>query len=303
MLRRTRFIVPTFIKSTPNKIGNLINVSGKNTLAKTEDSWSVAIAEESIDVNVDGKHLFCARVDRAGRFLEMMFGFTPLETFDSSKDAYFGDKSFTGAVLHLYTGNLFYPVDKCHNIIDNRLSYNAEEIISILTISNNGKKKEIRLLCNGNETKSSDVSEHLNGDLLFPAISLYFRDQQITTITIDQLKIRTPEIENLINEYQEQQNEALTPVRPISVVPSIASEPNNADQIISQLRQRIDEERQKQIGTLEEQLKQTRNDFLKQLDAKAKESEDMRNDFQRERDTLREQLEFLRNLILQRQQK
>jgi hypothetical protein len=182
--------------------------------------------------------------------------------------------------------------------MDKEISRKATEVISIHTIGDNGKKKEIRFLCNGNETKSSDVSENLKGDRLFPAIVLTENNQEVTTIPIDEIKKRTPEIDELITEYQEQQkeSEALSPVRPISVVPSIASEPNNADQIISQLRQRIDEERQKQIGNLEEQLKQTRNDFLKQ-------NEDMRKDFQRERDTLREQLEFLRNLILQRQQK
>jgi hypothetical protein len=299
MLRRTRFIVPTFNKNTLNKIGKLINVSGKNTLVKTQNRWSAAIAEESIDANVDGRHLFCARVDNAGEYLGMMFGFTPLETFDSTKEAHFGCIGFTGAGINSYNGCLRYPVDKRHIIIDDKISEKAKEFISILTISNNGNKMEIRFLCDGNESKSCGVSEYLNGDRLFPAMCLYAENQQVTTIPIDQIKNRTPEIEELIKEYQEQQKEqkeALTPVRPVAVVPSIASEPNNADQIISQLRQRIDEERQKQIGNLEEQLKQTRNDFLKQLDTKAKENEDMRKDFLK-------QLELLRNLILQRQQK
>ncbi len=80
----------------------------------------------------------------------------------------------------------------------------AKEIIVILEISNNGKKKEIRFLVDGNESKSTDVSEHLNGDRLFPALCLGIKDQQITTIPIDQIKTRNPEIENLIKEYQEQ---------------------------------------------------------------------------------------------------
>jgi hypothetical protein len=304
MLRRTRFIVPTFSKNTPNKIGSGINVSGKNTLVKTEWTWSVAIAEESIDAKIDGKHLFCARVDNAGTYYAMMFGFTPMEAFDSTKEAFFGENGFTGAGLHLYGGKLWYPVGKGHDIIDKEISKKAKEIISILTISKNGKKKEIRFLCDGNESNCSDVSEYLEGDLLFPAISLYLVDQQITTIPIDEIEIRTPEIENLIKEYQEQQkeqNEALTPVRPVAVVPSIASESNNADQIISQLRQRIEEERQKQIGNLEEQLKQTkmqmekkdsqieemRKDFLKQ-------NEDMRKDFLKQNEEMRN--DFLKQL-------
>ncbi len=295
MLRRTRFIVPTFNKNIPNKIGNLINVSGKTTLIKNEDGGGVAIAEESIDANVDGKHLFCARDYNTGIFPGVVFGFTPMETFDSTRSAWFGWDGFTGTGLSLYGGNLYYPVDKFHNIIDKEISRKAKEFISILTISNNGKKKEIRFLCDGNESGSSDVSEILNGDRLFPAICLGEKNP-VTTIPIDEITKRTPEIDELIKEYQQQQkeqNDALTPVRPVAVVPSIASEPNNADQMISQLRQRIDDERQKQIGNLEEQLKQTRiqmekkdaqieemrKDFFKQLDTKAKESEDMRKNF------------------------
>ncbi len=41
---------------------------------------------------------------------------------------------------------------------------------------------------------------------MFPAISLLCENQQITTIPIDQIKKRTPEIKNLIKEYQQQQN-------------------------------------------------------------------------------------------------
>ncbi len=108
--------------------------------------------------------------------------------------------------MDLCTGNLWYPVDNYHNIIDREISEKAKEIIVILTISNNGKKKEIRFLCDGNESKSSDVSKKLKGDRLFPAIALSWKNQQVTTIPIDEIKTRTPEIENLIKECQEQQN-------------------------------------------------------------------------------------------------
>jgi hypothetical protein len=43
------FIVPPFSKDTPNKIGEGINISGKNTLTKTVDDsgYRVAIASLS----------------------------------------------------------------------------------------------------------------------------------------------------------------------------------------------------------------------------------------------------------------
>ncbi len=195
---------PSFPPNIPNKISTNTKVSGKNTLIKTEQTgWNWAIADEPIDAKVDGKQTFCVRVDNAGDYSHMMIGITPMETFDSNKSAYFGYNDFTGCGFRLVNGYLCYPVNECHNIIDDRISNKAKEIIVILTISYNGKNKEIRFLCDGHETKSSDASKHLNEDCLFPAICLGNENQQVTTIPIDQIKTRTPEIENLIKEYQE----------------------------------------------------------------------------------------------------
>jgi hypothetical protein len=72
----------------------------------------------------------------------------------------------------LYDGDLFYPVGNGHNIIAQKISKKSKEIIVILTISNNGNEKEIRFLFDGNDSESSDVSEYLKGDRLFPAICL-----------------------------------------------------------------------------------------------------------------------------------
>jgi hypothetical protein len=201
---------PSFSKDTPNKISDRVNVSGEKTLIKTQGLfWRAAIAEEPIDAKVDGKKFFCVRVENPGPNSMMMIGFTPVETFDSRKEAWFGYNGFTGAGIDLCTGDLYYPVNKRHNIIDGEISKEAKEIIVILTISNNGKKKEIRFLCDGKESKSSDVSEILNGDFLYPAISLFEKHQQITTIPIDQIEKRTTEINLLVFEYQapQQKNE------------------------------------------------------------------------------------------------
>jgi hypothetical protein len=203
---------PSFSPNIPNKIGSGINVSGKYTLKKNEaeSKWRAAIADEPIDAKVDGKKMFCVRVDNLGANSGMMLGFTPLEKFDSNKEACFGKNGFNGCGIVSWSGQLCYPVDKYHDIMDRGISQKAKEIIVILTISNNGTKKEIRFLVDGKETKSSDVSEFLEGDRLFPAICLYDINPEVTTIPIDQIKKRTPEIENLTKQYQEQQklNEA-----------------------------------------------------------------------------------------------
>ena len=304
---------PSFSKKIRNKISIDINVSGKNTLIKAGLVFGVAIADKPIDATVDGKKMFCVCIDNAGESSQLMIGFTPMEAFDSHKTAYFGDNGFTGAAIGLYTGSLCYPVNNWHNIIDDKISSQAKAIIVILTISDNGAKKEIRFLCDGNETKSTDVSEHLQGDRLFPAIVLGATNQQITTIPIEQIKTRTPEIENLIKEYQEQQNKNQIPL-----LPSVSNEINN--QVISQLRQQINadqriliQEKDKQIRNYEEQLKQARlqmdefrKDFSKQLEMKEKQIESKDHQFQREREICSKQLELeraenqqLRNLLQQ----
>jgi hypothetical protein len=197
----SEFFLPPFSKDTANKIGNGINVSGKNTLMKTDEKfYRVAISDEPIDGKVDGKKLFCVRVDNAGSNSMMMIGFTLMETFDSNNSAYFGRNGFSGAGVGLYSGKIYYPDNKHHNIIDQQIAPKAKEVIVILTISNSGKKKVIRFIVDGVESKTKDVSKYLNGDSCFPAICLSRIDQQITTIPIDEIKTRTPEID----EHQRQ---------------------------------------------------------------------------------------------------
>ncbi len=96
------FILPPFSKNVPNKIGEGIEVYGKNTLMKTTESgwnfadWRVAVANEPIDAKVDGTKMFCVRVDDLGRDSFIQVGFTPMDTFDSSMNAHFGFNGFTG---------------------------------------------------------------------------------------------------------------------------------------------------------------------------------------------------------------
>jgi hypothetical protein len=201
----------SFSPNIPNKIGMGIDVFRKNTLIKTEDDHesAVAIADEPIDAKVDGKKMFCVRVDNAGSDSSMSVMLTPMETFPPSSRGTFGCcEDHPGCGFELYSGQLWFPVSysTCCIIIAKEISKKAKEIIAILTISNNGKKKEIQFLCDGKQSKSTDVSEFLKGDRLFPAFWLRYKHQQITAIAIDQIQTRTPEIEDLIKEYQQQNN-------------------------------------------------------------------------------------------------
>jgi hypothetical protein len=281
------FIVPPFSKNIPNKIGEGINVSGKNTLIKTDTTYRAAIADEPIEAKVDGKKMFCVRVNDSEANSDMMIGFTTMETFDSNKSALFGWNGFSGCGMVLETGCLRYQVNKCHKIINEEISSKSKEIIVILTISNSGKKKEIRFLCDGNETKSTVVSEFFDGDPLFPAICLSDKNQQITTIPIDQIKIRTPEIENLIKEYQQQSKNQ------IPLLPSVSNEINN--QVISQLRQQINDDQRILIQEKDKQIQEIRKSYEEQLKHGRLQMDEFRKDFLKQLEMKEKQLEFKEN--------
>ncbi len=191
--------LPPFSKHMPNKISDFINVSEKNTLIMAGNgTFRVAIGNEPIFANMGGNNMFCFRVDHAGAGSNIMIGFTPMRTFDSTKEAFFGCKEgFTGCGLCLSDGNLHYPGSNGHKIIDKEISFNAKEIIVILTIGYNGATKGIRFLCDGKESKSTDVSEILKGDRISPAICLADKDQQVTEISFEEIETRTPAVENL----------------------------------------------------------------------------------------------------------
>ncbi len=210
--------LPTFSKETPNKIGNGIEVSKKNTLIKTEanswhdtiaqtmqPSWRVAIAELPIDAKIDGHHAFCVRIDNNNDAGILEIGLTSTESFDSTKRAFWGfnARDFTGCGLNLASGELCYKGSHWHNIIDVQISKTAKEIIVVLSISNNGEKKEIRFLCDGNKSDSTDVSKYLFGHRIFPAFFFVSQNQQVTTIPIDQLKNPT-HAKNVLKECTEE---------------------------------------------------------------------------------------------------
>jgi hypothetical protein len=249
-MSRTEFLLASFSKDTPNKVSNSLNLSGKNTVFKPSQSsfgdWRVAIAEKPVDAKADGKKIFCVRVDNSGECSDIQVGFTPQATFDSNEESYFGGIGFDGGTLQLFNGNFFYPECQRFNIIDSEVSKNAKEIITILEVSDDGKKKEIRFLCDGNETRPFDVSEIFKGDFVYPAICMYSKDQQVTTIPIDEIKERTLEIENLIKEYQQQQKNKDNNQSGVGAATSPSS---------VQLQKELDEALQK-IAALSSQLQQ-----------------------------------------------
>jgi hypothetical protein len=184
------------------KLGIGIDLWSPHNLEKMNSGWRPAIADDPIDAGVDGKKIFCVQIQKMVE-AEMMFGFTPTHRIDEWATLCLGTAGLPGVGLFLYNGTLCYPFDQQKVIIDRNVSQKAKEVITILTVSNNGKKKEIQFIVNGVESKSTDVSQYLKENRLFPTLCLSFRPDRVLTIPIDQVKIRTPAVEKLIAECEE----------------------------------------------------------------------------------------------------
>ena len=189
MLRRVDFLVRTFNKNPTTK-------PGENILIKKDDVWRAAIADNPVETMTDGKQVFCVRVDTSIN-AEIMIGFTPIESFESNKATWFGHNGFVGAGICLNTGNVHYPLNKNHNIVDENISSKAKEAIAILWITDSGKTKKIQFIFDGHPSAIADVSDALKGDRLYPAICSV-GVCHLTLLPIEQVKTRTEVINSLM---------------------------------------------------------------------------------------------------------
>jgi len=114
------------------------------------------------------------------------------------------------------------------------ITLKAKEIISILTISNEGAKKEVQFIIDGHEgpVHECDKKHFENGgNQIFPVVTLFSKDQKLEFISLDQVKYRSPKIAELMNEFNK-----------LKSVPSSApstSSTAETDALISQLREAV----------------------------------------------------------------
>lgn len=199
----SHYIVPTFNKSTPNKLHKDLVVTDQNTVSRpTGNSWEAisAIATEFIPGTVDGEYIFAVRIDDIGN-AGIMIGVTSMHTFDSNKPSCPGWNGMTGCALDLYTGN-YVPGDK-RNLIDPKITSNAKKVIVVVTVSPGiifGHNIFIRYSVDGNFSANINCTEHCGGKKIFPLICLFEENQQFATIPIDEITIRNDEVRKLVEK-------------------------------------------------------------------------------------------------------
>src|SRR3989338_8169708 len=179
------FLVPDFDKNVPNKIYQEIEVKSKNTLSLKSREWTSVIASNGFPSKKDGVYVYVTKVDNGGDG-SLCIGFTDMATFDSTKYGSPGD-GLSGTSLSCGCGQRFPGGDDYLSSMTDE----AKEIISILTISKNGTKKEVQWIVDGNECPVVDCTNAEkgfgNGDEIFPCITFAFSGQQVTMIPFDQI--------------------------------------------------------------------------------------------------------------------
>ena len=244
------FLVPDFDKNVPNKIYQEIEVKSKNTLSLKSREWTSVIASNGFPSKKDGVYVYVTRIDESENGV-LTLGFTDSATYDSMTDVFPDGTSLYCSGGFRFPGRIDYlPED---------ITAEAKEIISILIISNDGAKKEVQWIVDGNEGPVHDCTTEKNGfgngREIFPCVS-FASAGQVTTIPFDQVKSRSPKIDQLMQEFNSNKNRNQSIV--INQAPSTSTAQNDA--LISQLRDQI---ARSQDAAIAERDKQ--NQELKQL--------------------------------------
>src|SRR3989338_1629715 len=164
----TTFLVPDFNKNIPNKINQNVEVKSKNILSiKEAPEYHSAIATNGFPPKKDGVFVYVTRINNIGNG-DVMVGFTDMATYDSTEEGFPGEE-LSGTSFYCWGGKR-YPGGA--DYLPRNIK--AEEIISVLTISNNGAKKEVQWIVDGNEGPVRDCTKDKdgfgNGAEIFPCI-------------------------------------------------------------------------------------------------------------------------------------
>lgn len=170
----TTFLVPKFDESVPGKIHNDVKVKSPSLLTVGDhptDSLYFGIASSGFPSTVNGRYIYVLRKLRSSP--NVYVGFTDIATADSSTESASFSTDLSGTGLWCTSGcrrtrgwdRTYFPKG-----IDTR---EAQEIISILTISKNGAKKTIQWIVDGHEGPDDEdcTKDFGNGTEIFPCIS------------------------------------------------------------------------------------------------------------------------------------
>ena len=259
------FPVLYFTKKKRNRINRNIDVVSQHVLVnKTNDNWPhPAIAAQGFPVNQDGKYVSLTRVEKITNRPDITIGFTSSATPYSTQGGCAGN-GMNGLCLDLFAGRLMGGNGGANQIwnrryLDANITRNAKEVITILTVKNNGDNTSIKIqfivdgIC-GDVHECEEEHFENGGDEIFPVVSLLSRDQKLEFISFDQVQSLSFEIDELMKKFN---------ISRFLFAPSTSTAENDA--LISQLHDRIAQSQDALIQAKDKQVKEVRDCFEKQF--------------------------------------
>jgi hypothetical protein len=268
---------PIFYMSDQTKRQEGIDVVSPNEIKNTSNLWAAIIASNGFPKKKDGTYVFAAKIENVQEG-HMYFGFTSISSVAAGEIQRPGDDGMNGVCLDFRFGRM-HGGDGSEsgkwfkeNYLSEKVTQNAKEVISILTISNSGQNHSFQFIVDGNEGKIIECSKQSfegQSDEIFPVFNLGEENQNIRTIPFDQVQSTSPIIEELKKQFNAQK-----------------SAPKSALPIFEQLREKFDalsanlanaeQERNTEIENLKKQqvadqaeiakLKQSESEVLKFVD-------------------------------------
>lgn len=254
MSSKPTFLIPNFDASVKNKVSDFVKVLTPTSLylGNCKSYYRPAISTTGFRSNVDGTYVFAVKINDITKDSHMFFGFT--DVADSASCGYAGN-GLSGTSLCCFNG-VRSPGDDTFLYLSWAITEKANEIISILIISNNGCKKEILWIVDGNDGPVQDCTKDFgNGGEIFPCASFGgSTEQYVEFVAFDQIKTRSPLMGKLLfgqgffSPRIQQQTLPST---------SVANESNNhltSSVSLFRLQQDLDKERRR-AADLESQLR------------------------------------------------
>lgn len=188
---RLHFLRPSFNKKIQGRVHKSIALPDPNTLVVEEHTAMLrpAIATSGFRADEDGTYIFAAVVPPYTRFA---VGFTDTSEImtSSNQESCPGNGGMPGVSLEGPSGRR-HPASAAY--FENAFMRTVSEIVSILTISENGAKKTVQWIAGGREGPVIDCSTNFQGDdIIFPCICLGNDGKQAQTVPIAQLTLMSP---------------------------------------------------------------------------------------------------------------
>lgn len=197
-----KFLVPDFNKSTKNKVNDRIDVVSPTSLVHNDNEGKCcpAFSSNGFPASVDGTHVVAMKVV-VKKNANFLVGFTDTKTFDSKSFGFVGGEGISGTSLHFSSG---YRYPGMVRYLPKQITAKAKEVVSVLTISESGKTKKIQWVVDSNDGPVQDCSNHFGkGNELLCGVSLSRIGQKVAFIPFDQVKSRSPKIDELMKVFSQ----------------------------------------------------------------------------------------------------